>query len=111
MEEAELRCESIGRVTDEEGRAAEAVADMGAKLLEAAERGDADAVHMTKVMEVMCDGPQARRLLDDDQPDAVREECVRLLLLHGARFDSRSPVMVRVGRELASWAWRFAGSS
>ncbi|KAG1680930.1 hypothetical protein FOA52_009889 [Chlamydomonas sp. UWO 241] len=59
-------------------------------------------VHMTKVMFKMCDGPQSRRLLDDDQPDAFREECVRLLLLHGARFDSGNPVMVRAGRELAS---------
>ncbi|KAG1680916.1 hypothetical protein FOA52_009875 [Chlamydomonas sp. UWO 241] len=139
MEEAELQCGSADRVTNEEGRAADAGA---AKLMEAAEAGDADAVRallehpdadpavmlrltdskgssalidqqvlMTKVVEVMCDGPQARRLLDDDQPDAVREECVSLLLLHGALFDSRSPVMVRVGRKLASWAWRFAGSN
>ncbi|KAG1680947.1 hypothetical protein FOA52_009906 [Chlamydomonas sp. UWO 241] len=67
-------------------------------------------LHMTMVMSAMCDAPHSRKLLDDDQPDAVRDECVRLLLLHGARFDSGNPVMVRVGRELASWAWRFAGS-
>ncbi|KAG1680933.1 hypothetical protein FOA52_009892 [Chlamydomonas sp. UWO 241] len=97
MEEADLQCDSADRVTDEKGRADDnAGAAMGAKLVEAAEGGDADA---------------SRRLLDDDQPVAVREECVRLLLLHGTRFDLGIPVMVRVGRELASWAWRFAGTS
>jgi ankyrin repeat protein len=72
---------------------------------------DAQQVHMSMVMEAMCDGPLARsrRLLDDDHPDAVREACVRLLLEHGARFDSSSPAGLRVRRELASWAWRFAG--
>jgi hypothetical protein len=70
---------------------------------------DAQQVHMSMVMEMMCDGPPSRRLIDDDQPDAVREACVRLLLEHGARFDSPNPAGLRVRRELASWAWRFAG--
>jgi hypothetical protein len=69
---------------------------------------DAQQDHMTLVMEFMCASPP-RRLFDVDQPDAVREACVRLLLEHGARFDSPSPVGLRIRRELASWAWRFAG--
>jgi hypothetical protein len=71
----------------------------------------AQQAHMSAVMEAMCEGPpsRSRRLLDDDQPDAVREACVRLLLEHGARFDLDDG-MVRVGHDLASWAWRFAGS-
>jgi hypothetical protein len=72
----------------------------------------AQQVHMSMVMEAMCEGPpsRSRRLLDDDQPDAVREACILLLLEHGARFESPSPGGLRVRRELASWAWRFAGS-
>jgi hypothetical protein len=55
---------------------------------------------MTWVMDMMCEGPpSSRRLFDDDQPDAVREACVGLLLDHGARFDSPSPVGLRVRRE------------
>ncbi|KAG1658990.1 hypothetical protein FOA52_008692 [Chlamydomonas sp. UWO 241] len=40
---------------------------------------------------------QGVTLFDDDQPDDARDECVRLLLEHGAHgFNNNSPVMWRI---------------
>ncbi|KAG1665417.1 hypothetical protein FOA52_005759 [Chlamydomonas sp. UWO 241] len=42
-------------------------------------------------------------LVDDDQPDPTRDECIRLLLEHGAdAVRATSTVMKRITRELAS---------
>jgi hypothetical protein len=76
---------------------------------------DAQHAHMTKVMEALCqdvlvedegeeegeeDEERVRSVFDDDQPDASRDECVHLLLEHGAdAVCATSPVMKRIIRE------------
>ncbi|KAG1655176.1 hypothetical protein FOA52_005794 [Chlamydomonas sp. UWO 241] len=82
---------------------------------------DAHQAHMTRVVEVLSraryveddeadeqdeeQAPHAVTLFDDDQPDDARDECVRLLLEHGARgFTNNSPVMWRIIREYALMA-------
>ncbi|KAG1655179.1 hypothetical protein FOA52_011488 [Chlamydomonas sp. UWO 241] len=82
---------------------------------------DAHQAHMTRVVEVLSqardvegeeededDEEQEQKqvtMFDDDQPDDARDECVRLLLVHGARgFNNSSPVMWRIIREYALMA-------
>ncbi|KAG1655174.1 hypothetical protein FOA52_005792 [Chlamydomonas sp. UWO 241] len=44
-------------------------------------------------------------VFDDDQPDDARDECIRLLLEHGARgLNNNSTVMWRIIREYALMA-------
>jgi hypothetical protein len=57
---------------------------------------------LSRVMEVLMDGPRSGELFDDDQPNVARDECVHLLLEFGARMvpaRCNSPVMVRIIRE------------
>ncbi|KAG1674692.1 hypothetical protein FOA52_007216 [Chlamydomonas sp. UWO 241] len=50
-------------------------------------------------------GEKKLALLNDDQPDDARDECIRLLLEHGACVvRPQSPVMSRIIRELAQSA-------
>ncbi|KAG1678971.1 hypothetical protein FOA52_013034 [Chlamydomonas sp. UWO 241] len=86
---------------------------------------------MTKVMDALLED---RQLDDDgneveheslftvDQPDSAHDECVRLLLEHGAcGYDPSSPVMRRIIRDTfqmvrvpstrPSWEWRLRGSN
>jgi hypothetical protein len=61
---------------------------------------------MTRVMEALCqdvlvgaeeDEERFRNLFDDNQPDAARDECIHLLLEHGAEVvRAYSPVMKRI---------------
>ncbi|KAG1677160.1 hypothetical protein FOA52_000966 [Chlamydomonas sp. UWO 241] len=61
---------------------------------------DAQEAHMSKVMEVLMAGPRSGALFDDDQPDDVRDECIRLLLEFGARgFDYNRPCVTRIVRD------------
>ncbi|KAG1665035.1 hypothetical protein FOA52_003210 [Chlamydomonas sp. UWO 241] len=46
---------------------------------------DAQQALMRKVMQVLFQGPRPKEMFDQDQPDDVRDECVCLLLEHGAR--------------------------
>ncbi|KAG1674690.1 hypothetical protein FOA52_007214 [Chlamydomonas sp. UWO 241] len=77
---------------------------------------DAQRAHTTRVMEALCwvydedkqgemdngdeedeRGEKKLSLFDDDQPDDVRDECIRLLLEHGAfAVPYTSPVMSRI---------------
>jgi hypothetical protein len=64
---------------------------------------DARQAHMSEVMEALMDEWGRDDLFsDDDQPDGARDGCVRLLLLElgGGGFDSYSPVMKRIIREV-----------
>jgi hypothetical protein len=82
---------------------------------------DAQQAHMTQIMEALCQDIQVedgeeddedeqhvehfRSLFDDDQPDAARDECIHLLLEHGAEvFLASSPVMKRIIRECFAMA-------
>jgi hypothetical protein len=61
--------------------------------------GDAQQAHMSKVMQVLCQGPRSNELFDDGTPDDVRDECVRLLLARGAAssvLETARPVVSRV---------------
>jgi hypothetical protein len=61
--------------------------------------------HMTEVMEALSLAPRSKQLLYDTKPDDTRDECVRLLLEHGARgYDSSSPVVSRIVCALAQQA-------
>ncbi|KAG1678622.1 hypothetical protein FOA52_012629 [Chlamydomonas sp. UWO 241] len=62
----------------------------------------AEQAHMTKVLKT-CHGHQ-KALLNIDQPDAARDECVRLLLAWGAEGLSNTTVAKRIVRELAQMA-------
>ncbi|KAG1674685.1 hypothetical protein FOA52_007209 [Chlamydomonas sp. UWO 241] len=87
---------------------------------------DAQRAHMNEVMEVLCmvsnedeesemddndedgegeKGEKKLALFDDDQPDDVRDESIRLLLEHGASaVPYNSPVMSRIIREVFAMA-------
>ncbi|KAG1652957.1 hypothetical protein FOA52_009231 [Chlamydomonas sp. UWO 241] len=49
---------------------------------------DAQVAHVSRVMEVLRQGPRAMELFEDDQSNGVRDECVRLLLELGAPYTS-----------------------
>ncbi|KAG1654341.1 hypothetical protein FOA52_010652 [Chlamydomonas sp. UWO 241] len=61
---------------------------------------------MTKVLETLCQGRLSKALFDSDQPDDIRDECIRLLLERGARCTAcaGTPVVSRVVCELAQMA-------
>ncbi|KAG1677157.1 hypothetical protein FOA52_000963 [Chlamydomonas sp. UWO 241] len=66
---------------------------------------DAQEAHMSRVMVTLMAGPRSGALFDDNQPDDVRDECIRLLLEFGARgFDFNRPCVMRIVRELAALA-------
>ncbi|KAG1678303.1 hypothetical protein FOA52_013924 [Chlamydomonas sp. UWO 241] len=66
---------------------------------------DAQQAHMSLVMEAFCQGPLSQAMLDDDESDAARDECICLLLEHAARgYDSNIPAVTRIVRELAALA-------
>jgi hypothetical protein len=63
---------------------------------------DNQEAHMSKVMEVLMDGPRSGVMFDDDQPDDARDECIRLLLEFGAHMvpaRCNSPVLLRIVRD------------
>jgi ankyrin repeat protein len=67
---------------------------------------DAQQAHMSKVMGALCKGKRSQALLDDDgEPDDARDECIRLLIEHGARgYDTNIPAVSRIIRELSAMA-------
>lgn len=72
---------------------------------------DAQQAHMTKVMYHLCrdieiwgeeeeEEERYMNVVDNDQPDAARDECIRLLIENGAEVvRATSPVMKRIIRE------------
>jgi hypothetical protein len=71
-----------------------------------AQPSDDQQAHMTKVMEVLCQGPLSNAMFDNDTPDEPRDESVRLLLERGASYYTmrRSPVISRIIRECVQLA-------
>jgi hypothetical protein len=79
------------------------------RVAEDPQPSDVQEAHMTKVMEALCqvvyegdEEEQEQTLFDDDQPDAARDESIRLLLEHGATpyvVRANSPIMLRIIRE------------
>ncbi|KAG1675862.1 hypothetical protein FOA52_001519 [Chlamydomonas sp. UWO 241] len=64
---------------------------------------DAQQAHVSRAMEALRRGPRLSELFQDDQPDGVRDECVRLLLEQGAPY-TNSPCESRIIRELCQLA-------
>ncbi|KAG1659659.1 hypothetical protein FOA52_007246 [Chlamydomonas sp. UWO 241] len=59
---------------------------------------DTQQAHVSEAMEVLRQGPRSEELFEDDQPDGVRDECVRLLLELGAPY-TNSACESRIIRE------------
>ncbi|KAG1674959.1 hypothetical protein FOA52_014754 [Chlamydomonas sp. UWO 241] len=66
---------------------------------------DAQQAHMSKVMEVLCQGPRSNSMFGSDKPDDSRDKCIRLLLERGAdSFQAPlacRPVVSQIIREMA----------
>jgi hypothetical protein len=64
---------------------------------------DAQQAHVSKAMEALRNGPLSQELFEDDQPDGVRDNSVRLLLELGAPY-TNSPCESRIIRECLALA-------
>jgi hypothetical protein len=70
----------------------------------------AQQAHMTEVMEALCWGlhededEEGFNLFDDDRPDGVRDECVRMLVERGARALADIPAVWRIIQECVQLA-------
>ncbi|KAG1673761.1 hypothetical protein FOA52_002330 [Chlamydomonas sp. UWO 241] len=67
---------------------------------------DAQQAHMSEVMKALCQGTRSQALFASDQPNAERDECIRLLLEFGADIFAPAlacsrPVVLRIARELS----------
>ncbi|KAG1677395.1 hypothetical protein FOA52_010775 [Chlamydomonas sp. UWO 241] len=63
---------------------------------------DAQAAHMSKVMQALCQGPRSAKMFEEDRPDDARDACIRMLLERGAcALRVGSLVVSRIMRERA----------